>query len=81
MVDGEHYEMQCTLDINVDVMKRSSNIPYKYIIISPKRKNRDIYEFLHNPPGSGIMNRCLSISKSLLQAPGLCTLCICCEFN
>ena len=71
MVDEVLCEMQCTLHIDIEVLRSSSTIPYKYIVYSPKRKGKDSFEFIHHAPIYGITNRCLSIPSNVLHAPGL----------
>ena len=70
MVDDELYEMQCTLIIDTDILKALSFIPYKYIVLSPKRKGKDEFEYIHNG-GYGKTNRCLSVPKDVLRCSGL----------
>ena len=77
MVDEVLYEMQCTLHIDIEVLRSSSTIPYKYIVCSPKRKVKDSFEFIHHAPGHGIINRCLAIPRDVLQASGWFVIIIC----
>ena len=70
MIEDGLYEMQCTLNIDIEVLKTSS-VPYKYIIFSPLRQGKEKFEFIHNSPGYGITNRCLLIPKNHLRCSGL----------
>lgn len=54
--------MQCTLYIDVDIVKNGRTVAYKYVIYSPNRKDARPYEFFHDHPRrSGYTNRCLIV--------------------
>ncbi len=55
----DKYWMKCTLNIDVDVLKRERPIPYKYVIHSPNREDSHPYELLQNQRGNP--NRCLVV--------------------
>ena len=70
-VGNELYEMQITLHFDIRLLKFS--IPYKYIILSPSRKQKDDeYEYIQSPPSHSqvIFNRCLVIPNRLLFPEG-----------
>ena len=66
------YEMCCTLDIDVDVLKGQATIPYKYVIYSSSsERNEKPHEFLHGAEGRGeIVNRCLRIPTNRFHPKG-----------
>lgn len=54
--------MKCTLNIDVDLIKKERPIPYKYVILSPyheKGESDDIYESLLCSNNND--NRCLVV--------------------
>lgn len=60
------YPMQCSLQFDIQYLRRCHQIPYKYVVISPKREEKkDQFEHIPNPPGYnyGFFNRCLTIPK------------------
>ena len=64
LLDEDHREMICTLQIDAELLDRSKwnfLIPhYKYTVFSPKaEKEEDCYEYLHDY--TEIANRCLTI--------------------
>ena len=57
------FEMNCTLHIDVNILKDQASIPYKYVVYSSStERNEKPHEFLYGAEGRGeIVNRCLMI--------------------
>jgi hypothetical protein len=62
--------MKCILFVDIDVIK-SQKIPYKYVVHSPNRKGAAIYEFFHDGPRGGNINRCLIVPKEKCKPKGM----------
>ena len=72
-------EMQCTLNIDVTLLRDERSIAYKYLIYVPqagKRPTSEAYEYLHGAPshGGGYINRCLVIPRDVCKAKGISVL-------
>ena len=65
--------MQCTLNIDFNLLSANKIIAYKYVVISQKWKDGRLFEFLHDSPQSGEhVNRCLQVPKERCCAKGDC---------
>ena len=66
-IDDIHSEMTCCFDkFNVELLSRTAEIPYKYVVVnSPKVVEKDdCFEYLHaHSKDHGDVNRCLKLSS------------------
>lgn len=66
--------MECTLDIDSDLLKNRGPISYKYLIRSQSDESEiSPYEFINGAPGGkgDVINRCLIIDTNNFQESGM----------
>jgi hypothetical protein len=59
--------MECTLEINVELLSSGESVAYKYVIDVPNIKDQkyDPYEFLHGKGKDQVLDRVLKLTNDI----------------